>query len=227
MTHFITFHATHDGVDLALCSNNKLLATQHLSKFDASKQLIAALDTALSQHHLQLQSLSFIAASIGPAPFTTLRTVIATANGLHTATTIPLVGVDALEAFENEYQSRDWPTTIVLLNAFAKDVYFLISQPNKAIQKGCENIETFLNETLPTIPGIIRFIGNGVTIHEQLITQHQQVHLPQPMPQWCSLEQIVKTAFEKWNTNQWQHRPLQPLYLKKPIEINTTHAPGQ
>jgi len=98
MAYFLGLQNTYDSVELGLFSEKPHLIDAHsLPKTQASSELILALAQFLQKHQLHFAQLPFIVVNQGPGPFTTLRTVIATANGLSFASAIPLIGVDALE----------------------------------------------------------------------------------------------------------------------------------
>jgi tRNA threonylcarbamoyl adenosine modification protein YeaZ len=182
----------------------------------ASKQLIPTLSQLLHDHHIQLQQLPFLAINQGPGPFTTLRVVITTANGLSFASGIPLIGIDALTAAHIEWHNNKYPFTVIMFNAFAFDVYCLIEQNSNVIFTGYKNIDQLLQE-LSKHRESIRFIGNGVALYREKIKNifGNYAYIPEPNPRYCSLEQIGKMGYAAWKQGNKGVQQLLPLYLKQ------------
>ena len=99
MISFAALQNTYQEIQVALWCDSLFVGSLSVPKNHASAELIPTLAFLLNQHNLRLEQLSFIAVNKGPGPFTTLRVVIASANGLSFASDIPLVGVDGLKAF--------------------------------------------------------------------------------------------------------------------------------
>lgn len=117
-----------------LFHGQQLIESEIIPNAQASKQLVFVIDRLLEKQNLRLQDLAFIFVNQGPAPFTTLRTVLATVNALSFARNIPLVGIDSLQALAKENVLRksssdtDNPGSLIipiaLLDAFNNDVYY-------------------------------------------------------------------------------------------------------
>ncbi len=229
---FLAVQNTYKEFELALFQGYECIATLHEDNKLASKKLIPLLKELLSKNQKTLNDLSFIAVNQGPGPFTTLRTIIASVNGLSFATHIPLIGIDGLLALLEEYQNPEYPDTIALLNAFNKDVYFAIEKPGKKIETGYKNIYDFLTDISGTPPAVqnfktnvqevtvqetIRFIGNGTDMYKDVIQEALQdnAYIPETIPQTCSINQIAKIGLAFWNKQQDLTDQLLPLYLKK------------
>ncbi len=104
MNFFLALQNTYDHVEVGLFSRTpQLVSSYSIAKMEASRSLIPSLERFLQEQQLHLKDFPFLVVNQGPGPFTTLRTVIATANGLSFATGIPLIGVDALEAARSEW----------------------------------------------------------------------------------------------------------------------------
>lgn len=222
MALFLSLQNTYRHIEIALFHNERLLSCVREDKIRASKTVIPLIAFALLRAGIRLDQLSFIAVNQGPGPFTTLRVIIATANGLSFATKIPLIGIDALDAFLQEYSSAADPYTVVLLNAFNNDVYFAVQQQARApLKKGYNNIDQLLQELKKTIPAkeSIRFLGNGVALHQEKIRElfGTQAHIPEPLPAICSVKQVGLMGLKKWRNKEGLSEQLMPLYLKKAI----------
>lgn len=221
MKHFLSIQNTYTHVELALFQDRQLINWVSEDKLRASKHFVLLIAGLLQEHHIKFSDLSFLAVNQGPGPFTTLRVVIASVNGLSYATKIPLVGVDALEAFLLEHENHMYPNTVALLNAFNQDVYFGISRQGLAIvEKGYKNIAILLQELNATIPGqTIRFIGNAAELYSKEIKDvfGDHAYIPSPMPQTTSIQQIGLMGLNQWDRQENVLQELYPLYLKQAI----------
>jgi tRNA threonylcarbamoyl adenosine modification protein YeaZ len=183
----------------------------------ASRDLIPQCDRLLQDHSLTIRNLDALVVNLGPAPFTSLRVILATANGIGCATHIPLIGVDGLKAFVQEYADPAWPYTIAIFNAFNNDAYFAIDTPDTQ-EYGYKNIEQLLHELHACYPAAqLRFIGTGVKIFKNHILAifKTNAYIPEPLPQYCSVEQLAKQIQPYWMDKSAHHKQLFPLYLKK------------
>ena len=126
MHSYIIIHHTYEFFQVALFVNDSFTESITDDKRLASKLLIVSIDDLLTKNNVDSESLSFIGVNQGPGLFSTLRSIITTANGLHCAQKIPLVGVDALDATADEFFDGQEQVTIVLLDAFNSDVYYAI-----------------------------------------------------------------------------------------------------
>ena len=218
MNTILAIQNTYYEVHLALIKNSLIIEQSTIDKKRASKLIIVRLKQLLENQNLNLCNLPFIAVNQGPGPFTTLRVVIASVNGLSFAQHIPLIGVDAFDAMLAEWHDPHYPTTIVLFNAFSQDVYVAIQQSEKQVYKGYNNIDTLLQQCI-NVPGTIRFIGNGTELHYHKIKAlfGNRAYIPDPLPLYCSIEQIARIGHQIWKENKKGTEQLMPLYLKKQI----------
>ena len=215
--NYLAIQTTYLQLQIGLFENQKLLDTLCADKKIASKTIITHIQTLLNSNNRALSDLSFIAVNQGPAPFTSLRVVIATVNGLSFGSSIPLVGVDGLAAFMQEYQNSAWPYTIALLNAFNQDAYYALQTP-LLFEKGCINIDTLLaklKKITNTQP--VRFIGSGTELFADQILQHfgPLASIPEPLPEYPSIEQIASCALNQWKNKKNITDQILPLYLKQ------------
>ncbi len=220
---FLTVQNTYHHLELALFIDNHLIDTRTENKHNASKCFVMLLDDLLRNQNCSLPDISFIAANQGPGPFSTLRVVIASVNGLSFATNIPLIGVDGLNAFLQEYYDPKHPNTVVLLNAFAGDVYFGIQQNTQESTVGYKKINLLLHDLQKQIPDKpIRFLGNAVELYQDKIynTFKSRTVIPAPLPHFCSIKQVGLIGLEQWKKQDGLTHQLFPLYLKKhPVEM--------
>lgn len=217
MNLFLVIQNTYEELQIALLQGVRLIAFQSIPKMEASTRFISVLENVLSQHNIALAQIPFIAVNQGPGPFTTLRTVLACANGLSFASKIPLIGVDGLDAFIQQQSDKKYPHTILLLNAFGHDVYFAI-QSDQTIQKGYQNIDILLEQIKQiTADKTVRFLGNGTQLFQEKIIAlfGDAAYIPKDIPSYCSIQAVGMIGFEKWSNGEKGCHQLLPLYLKK------------
>jgi tRNA threonylcarbamoyladenosine biosynthesis protein TsaB len=217
MDIFLAIQHTYDGIEFALFRGQAILEQQALSKFHASAQLIPTLSAMLERHGITLSDLVFIAAHQGPGPFTTLRVVIATINGIAFAHNTPLVGVNGLEAFLREYADPLGKRTICMLNAFNHDVYYAYYDENHNLMTGAANGEQFL-QNMATLWANqkLHFIGNAVATHRTAIESlfADRALIPALIPGTCSVDQIGLMGYAQWQRQDNVTHQLIPHYLK-------------
>lgn len=227
MHSYIAIQNTYDVFEIALFINNELTGPskpwqgrvdkKREDKHYTSKLFIPLLDELLTKNNAKISDFDFCAVNCGPGPFSTLRSIIASVNGLHFASQIPLIGIDGLEATFLEFYDNSYENTVVLLNAFNNEVYYLLAHRDQIIAKGYQKIDRFLQEIKLQIPGSIHFLGNGVTLHHALIkeTFGNNAVMQEPNPSMCSVEIIGKIGLEKWLLKQTSPDYVMPLHLKK------------
>jgi len=242
MHSYIAIQNTYEIFEIALFVNNELIGKEREDKHNASKLFIPLLDELLTKNNAKISDFDFCAVNCGPGPFSTLRSIIASVNGLHFATNIPLISIDGLEATFLEFYDNNYENTVVLLNAFNNEVYYLIAHRDQILTKGYQKIDRFLQDlsssARPAVPDEasrevwecppklyakedvskgIHFIGNGVSLHQPLIKEilGDNAVIKEPTPSMCSVEMIGKIGLEKWLLKQGATGPVMPLHLKK------------
>lgn len=217
MSLYLSMQSTYEQVEIAVFKDKEMLASSFTHKFNASSELILAINNLLLSSSLCLSDLDFIAINQGPGPFTTLRVAIATINGINFASGIPLVGVQGLPAFAEEFHTTETPVTVALLNAFNKDLYYAIAQESQEPVIGVENYQTLFSRLHELFPQThIQFIGNGVTLFKnELVAQFSNCAIiPEPVPEFPSIEQIGKKGLIQWQKKQGIVSQIQPDYIK-------------
>ena len=240
---FLAVQTTYTHLEIAIAHEQGCIATRTCHKKDASKDFIITLSALLEETNTKLKDLVFLAANRGPGPFTTLRTALASINGLGLATGLPLIGIDGLIAGVQELANNQYPINVYILNAFAGDVYFGIRQ-NSQITTGYSNAESLFN-LLATRAAYatmekqtIYLFGEGVTHYQEIIMQTlgTKAIIAHPLPHTSSIEYIAQSAYSTYNAYQTKssrdlstidqnidktidknnslYEPLLPLYLK-------------
>ncbi len=213
MAVFLTIHARYKDVQWGIFRDTNLIESGADDSKKVSKNFLIMLDKLLKKHTFVLSDLSFIAAHVGPAPFTTLRVCLTTINGFAFATGIPLVGVNGLEALVDEHK-HPHHVTIVLLNAFCHEVYYGIHDPGASnIMYGNAPAESFITRLAQDYAGTVTFLGNGVDMHRQIIEYAFGTRAQVMAQDLVSLTSIAHKAFDAWNLNEIGQQ-LMPVYLK-------------
>lgn len=212
---FLVFHSTYTSIQIGLFSGKTCIFQVYEDKKQASKNILLLVDNILKKAQIQLSDCAFIAAHQGPAPFTTLRVVITTVNGVGLAAQLPLIGVNGLYALLYEHADKQTEYTVALLNAFCDDVYFGI------YKKDTHEIITGYT-AIQDLPQIIRpqaqvtFMGNGVLLCTDFITATwKNSAIKEPLPEICSLQELGKIAYAKWQRQENITHQILPLYLKE------------
>lgn len=216
MVFFLVLQSTYHAVELAFYEDEQERDRMSLDKTIASKELLRAIDRLLARQNIPFKELSFIAVNQGPGPFTTLRVVIATVNGLSFATKVPLVGVDGFDALLAETKKEE-AIQVVLLNAFNRDVYYAIAKDNQ-VEKGYRNIDLLFDDLRKQLPEKKIFLsGNGTLLYRSIIEEKmgdQAIILPKP--EIPSLTYLAQLGLSQWQQGSI-HNQLQPIYLKRPL----------
>lgn len=99
-------------LDIAIADHNEVIANCQVKRKEIthSAMIIGVIQSTLSIAGLELKKIEGISVSIGPGSFTGLRIGLSVGKGLAFALSIPIVGVNTLEAF-----ASDWMTLNGLL----------------------------------------------------------------------------------------------------------------
>jgi tRNA threonylcarbamoyl adenosine modification protein YeaZ len=213
MSHIITVQSTYQSIELGLFDGIQCLDEQIIDKKNASGQCMHMLEALCNEHKWRLPDVACIVASQGPGPFTTLRTVIASVNGLSFAAGIPLIGINALEALIVEFDPDTTKNVLAILNAFAGNVYYGIQYAGIAevvigVGEIGEICATIHADTIHVIGNAIALYGNIIEdTYGTLATIHADIlH--------ASLKTVAHMGIKQWRDNQKGEKHLSPLYLK-------------
>lgn len=221
--HLIIQH-TEQTVDIGLFQDAQCCGATAIEKSNASSLLIPRIDELLSSNNIDVSVLAFIGANAGPGPFTTLRTILATVNGLGYATNIPLISIDGLDAMldgASKINTANGRALVALFNAFSGDLYFGIEAKGER-KKGWKPHQQLFDELKSEFGTNIIFVGSGVLLYKDLISEmFGPAAIAEPLllhPKLSTLNTIARKLFEQKQT----HTQLLPLYLKTQTVINKT-----
>lgn len=215
-TYFLAIQATYQGIDVALCLDGNVQQVITLSKFDASRLLIVTIDSLLKAQAITPQSLAYIAVNQGPGPFTTLRTLLATVNGIAFALPIPLLGIDGLAALASEFCTDG--LLVGMLNAFNKDVYYVIGQNEMVHEFGCKQAQELMTQLATQFSNqYLTVVGNAVPLYAADLDDlfGSRVFIKDPNPDTASIGHIASISYRQWKAGDRGTHQLMPLYLKQ------------
>lgn len=209
---YLVVQVTSMHVEFGLLQDNVLLDVHAMDKHLACRQFLIALQTMLTHSGLALEQIKFIAASVGPAPITTLRAILATLNGIHLSTGIPLIGIDGLQALINTIE-KPTPINIAFANAYNNDLFYAISKNGSIVERGWEHYRDLLQQLMPYNTRETTIIASGI---EPLIAEVaatfcnamiiEEDHAP--------IDTVATLAVQEARAQHWQEQLL-PLYVKQ------------
>jgi tRNA threonylcarbamoyl adenosine modification protein YeaZ len=202
---------------IALVEQQSIIEEITLLNKETSSLLLPTLDTMLSKKNSSFSAVSYIAVHTGPAPFSSLRSVLATVNGLGYAGKVPLIGIPGLPVFVNEY-SFDTDYTIVLLNAYCGQVYYAIRDKQEHVCIGCELFEIFCTDLVPQ-EGSITFLGQGLFLYRDILVQKYYDRCFFYDAQYLSLSALIQAGYKEYEHQKILGKAdeyrVEPVYLKE------------
>jgi tRNA threonylcarbamoyl adenosine modification protein YeaZ len=217
MHSYIIINHTPETFEVALYINDELRHHHVEDKRYASKYLIFFIDNLLATNSLKLTDLAFIGVNQGPGLFSTLRSVLATVNGLHCASKVPLIGVDGLQATAIEFFNKKYPYNVTFLNAYNNEAYYFIAHGEHKMFEGCALIDSALLLVADIAQGEpVYCVGNAADMYQDRIRAHPRLNaiLPEVIPHWCSTDVVKKVAYG-FHVARMYNSYLLPLHLKK------------
>lgn len=158
---------------LAIIEEEGIIAEFNISSDykKTSSILVLAIQDLLKKIDLKLVDLDGLAISIGPGSFTGLRVGLGVAKGLSYATSLPLVGVNSLDALAYSY--RGVPFLICPVMQCKKDELFFavfrwLEDLERIIDYQCEDIGSLLKR-LSLLKEKIIILGEGARNYGQII----------------------------------------------------------
>jgi tRNA threonylcarbamoyladenosine biosynthesis protein TsaB len=215
MARIIALQSTYESVEVGLFDGTRCLAHHTLDKKEASGHLVPTIANLCEKQQWLLNSCTAIVVNQGPGPFSTLRTVIASANGLSFASDIPLIGVNALEATITEFDPDGDKNTLALFNAFGGDVYYAFRRAHT--QDIITGVGSVVDACAPVSSDTLHIIGNAVSMHYEAlqrlcsfcatVTVHHNIH-------HASLKTMAHIGIKYLHDGITGVQHLSPYYLK-------------
>lgn len=230
MSYIITIQYPYQYLTISLSDTTKLLSSTTISKFQATSQLIPAFQDLLTQHNLKLTDIACIGVNTGPGPFNTLRSIIASANGIAFAMGIPLVGCNGLELMMKECENPPTPrlrrtSSVVILDAFGTDVYFGLKSTQPSLkapagtygEMGYDSIANVITELNNSGEKEINFVGNGAIKYKEFIKQSFTGNANfQDDCTFASTQTLIDETYRKFSQSQTE-KEIFPLYFASPV----------
>ncbi len=202
----------------AIWENNTLLAEYTIHDKMTHSQTIMPMIEQICKR-FDLSTIEYIACSCGPGSFTGLRIGAATAKGLALGRDIPLVAVPTLDALA--YNVFDTSAVICpIMDARRQQVYTAFYEWNE--NNLCKITEY---DALPIVEVIekaknyqknVIFLGDGVTIHKELLLQHKFYLSPSHslLQRAASVAALAEKLIEEGKVSKSSE--LELIYLRKP-----------
>lgn len=234
-TLYVGLQGSYKVFEIAVFADNHCLQVLTKQQEKASSNLLNSFQKVLENNKLALSSLQFIAVDQGPGAFTCLRVIMATVNALSFATSIPLIGIDGLEALSQDainllkQKNHNFENSalVSLLNAYNNEVYFaiydIIVYKNKdvklrlCVSKGYKKVDKLFCEISQKLSGKkLFFTGNGAALHRNLILEifQERAVIQSPLLGSATAKCIGEMGFKCWNNKEKLSFQLWPLYLK-------------
>jgi tRNA A37 threonylcarbamoyladenosine modification protein TsaB len=208
---FLIIQYPYDHIEIALCSQTKIVEQVQIHKFEAIKLLTPTIDALLANQNLKIQDLVCIGINRGPGPYNTLRSIIATINGFHFTHKTKFVECEALPLL----LAPCTEPTIALLNAFSKRVYYGIKVDGKITQGICPITDLpKVLEKEGLINSKLNCIGNGAVVYkEELSKLAPNLQIADEFPLFNSLQTLVEETYKQIQAKNMVTRYTSPLYF--------------
>jgi len=211
MPYFITIQYPYQYLEITISDNKTILKTEIISKIAAVSLLLPTLQQMFIALNLSLDTIACIGINVGPGPFNTLRSIIATANGISFAKKIPLVACNGLQLLLDECRT-DY--SVVIMDAFGADVYFAT---NFNQLQGYDSIKNLVDKLNSTGQQTIHFFGNGIAKHKELI---QNSFSGQPIFHddiaFASMQSLLNYTVDSFTSGKTESE-IFPLYFSSPV----------
>jgi len=138
-----------------------------------SSILVPAIKDLLETINLKMEEINGIAVSIGPGSFTGLRIGLCVAKGLCYASSLPLLGIHALDAMA--FPLKEIPYLICpVLESKKDEIYDVVFRGGDSLYRimdyKCEDIQSLLDRLSPLKKKII-FLGDGIKKYRDIIKE--------------------------------------------------------
>lgn len=182
-----------------------------------SEKLLKQIDALLIETGWSLKDLDLLAAVTGPGSFTGLRIGIATVKGLSQALQKPVVAVSSLQAAAMNGALSPIPVC-AFLDARKNEVYSQLFHFQAGVPFPLNDATVLPPEQLlRKLDGSVAFVGNGVPVYQNLITEvlGMRAVLPPPAAYQLRASHAAWLALDCWSRGQIiPPADLQPTYIR-------------
>lgn len=202
---FIIAQSTYTGIEIGIHSETSLVQYAVLDKVSACAQLIPTLSALLQKEGISLSDIKGIMVNQGPAPFSSLRTVIATMNGLAYATKIPLFGISVFDVLNVAHNPDGIRELLIILRAYSKEYYYALYRPGRE-----PIVATCTIDRLPTqLAPETCIIGHADALNSELLQTLQVISID-----YCTLAELARCGLERVGQGANSAHHVSPLYIK-------------
>ncbi len=202
----IVAQSTYTGVEVGLHNETSLIKAVTLDKKEACTQLIPTINALLQQEGITLDSVTEIIVNKGPAPFSSLRTVIATMNGIAYASGIPLFGVSAFDALNYAHNPNGDKSLLIVLHAYSKEYYYGFYNPG-----GNPVIGTCSSDRLPSVT-LTR--DTFIIGHPDALSTDMQNSIQITPLNYCTVSELAQYGLYTIQNGLSGCKKISPLYIK-------------
>ena len=217
-TRILALNTVQRNTGIALLEDgNEPLIYEEEGKGRRSAYLLSVIDRYLEQQGWRLEELDAIAVCVGPGTFTGIRVGMAVARALAYAVELPLVGVSAFDAYEEQYCPGG--RLLISLDARRGEVY------NQFRCVGQGAVETWTQTPEETLAFLtqeaevesVYVNGDALGIYQKIWSGIPGVHLAEPAWQPLGIEAIARTAMKRLALNEKGLDPIgvQPSYIRR------------
>ena len=193
-----------------------------------ARHVMTLVETALNLSGMAVADLDGFGVTIGPGTFTGLRIGLSSVQGMATAVSKPVVGINSLDALAAQAapESRETGSRVcAMLDARRQEVYGGLYQPDGSVvvpvSKPRVGPPQILVEEIGTA---CVFVGSGALLYRDVLREKLKGRfaLAAPLAHTIRAETVARLALERFENESVQAgRILQPLYLRKSdAEIN-------
>jgi tRNA A37 threonylcarbamoyladenosine modification protein TsaB len=217
MSYILVIQSTYESIEAALYRGKQQINCLDQDKHNAGKLLISGLDLLFKKSGCLPEDLQAIGINCGPAPFTSLRILLATMNGLGCAKKIPLIALDGITLLLDEYANSDFDYSVAIFNAYNNDVHFGIKcRDTNTVKTGCMHIDLFCTYVQEVCNDrSVFFFGPGIDHFRSCIEsiRNLDLHIDPLYPSKISLQYLHQET-EKKMISDFTYQVL-PLHLKE------------
>ena len=213
MKPYLVLQYPYEYIEIGLCNKGKIDVSIQENKLTAVQFTIPHIDQILTQNNLSIKDLAFIAVNTGPGPYNTLRSLIATANGIYFASKIPLINACALDLLLNEHPN--YPA-VAILNAFSQHVFYAFNT-KETKERGYCSIEQLIQKINRQNQQLL-LLGNGAILYQkQLLNEAKNnIVFHENTPLFNSLNSLAESAYADYQAKKISPSHLMPKYLQSP-----------
>ncbi|HBY05391.1 MAG: hypothetical protein UV38_C0003G0130 [candidate division TM6 bacterium GW2011_GWE2_42_60] len=218
LSDFVVFQSTYKTLALGLFRHGELCQRVSGESKEMSGVLLVQLDELLKKESLTVRDLTFMGVHVGPGPFTTIRTLVAYANGLAFSSGVPLIEIDGFEAFFKDLPPQQSDYTVIIFNAFCQELFYAIRTNRTGVfETGILSFAGMAELLRRCAPLTVQIAGQGVSLFKAELDQLRAAGLEvEILPQEAvSLEAMGAQAFEQWRDESKRVSIVLPRYLKQ------------